>query len=170
MVSAVMPPDLNTPTDVGKYVARQSELYDFDFMTMDHGALGKGYVNELRKWHKLPIMNADKNDKRGYIELFDGAMANGMIVLLDEPTKGFQEEASELLWKDERKLEEMPGLANHRCDAGLYGWRKIQHYDHLPKEPELEEGERFELNILKSRAAEKATARKYGMSFPRGYR
>jgi len=177
MVSAKKPENINTPTDVADAVRIANEAWNFEFMTADHGALGKGYVNEMRKWHGLPIVNAEKNDKRGYIELFDGAMANGMIVLLDGQCDPFVEEASELLWKDEKderkpgKIEETPGQANHCCDAGLYGWRKVQHYSHTPrKEEPADEGQALELRILASREAEQRTARKYGMTFPKGYR
>ena len=135
MVSATKPPGLNTPRDVATHVKTLIATYRFERITGDHGALGKGYLEEMRRYFDIPIQNAQKQDKRGYIELYNGALENGTVRIVRPTCLPWIEEAEHLLWKDERKLEEMPGMANHCCDGGLYGWREARHYSHDAKGP-----------------------------------
>lgn len=121
------PSGLNTPREVGSYLKTLDNRLHFEWMVGDHGGLGKGYLNECRKWFKLPIMNVDKNDKAGYMQLLNGALSDGTVVLVDGECDTFETEASALL-KDKTGLKELEGMRNHSCDAVLYGFRRVGHY------------------------------------------
>ncbi len=169
LVSTREPQGLNTPREVAEYVRTLDNIYHFEFMTADHGALGKGYVNELRKWYKLPILNAEKNDKPGYIELLNGAIDNELVVAVGNECETFEVQATQLIWKDELHKEEMPGLRNHSCDSVLYWWRKSGHYSATPKDTTTEGMDEFEIRALARQENELQMVSRYGMSFPDGY-
>lgn len=128
VLSTSEPENLNTPRDLATHIKQLNNVYRFTRIVGDHGALGKGYLEEMRKYFAIPIHNAQKTDKRGYIELFNGAVANGMVRFVRYGVSTWHKQTSELLWKDERRIEEMPGMANHSCDCTLYGWREARHY------------------------------------------
>jgi hypothetical protein len=133
LLATMEPEGLNTPRDVAQYVKRLDETYHFERIVGDHGGLGKGYLEEMRRWFEIPIINAEKNDKRGYIELYNGALENRMVRVVRPACATWIDQTSHLLWKDERRLEEMPKMPNHSCDAALYGWRESRHYTHEDK-------------------------------------
>lgn len=128
VLSTSEPEGLNTPRDLALHIKQLNDVYRFSRIVGDHGALGKGYLEEMRKYFAIPIQNAQKQDKRGYIELFNGAVANGMIRFVRAGVETWSKQASTLLWKDDRHIEEMPGMPNHSCDGTLYAWREARHY------------------------------------------
>jgi hypothetical protein len=132
-LSTTEPEGLNTPRDLAMHVKRLDEHYHFMRIVGDPGGLGKGYLEEMRKWFNIPIVAAQKNDKRGYIELYNGALENGMVRIVRPGCATWIDQTSHLLWKDERHLEEMPKQPNHSCDAALYAWRESRHYAHETK-------------------------------------
>lgn len=168
--STCEPEGLDTPRDLAEYLRRLDTVHHFEFMTADHGALGKGYVNEMRKWFQLPIMDAEKNDKAGYIKLFDGALANKSLVIVDGQCDTLDEEAKALLWKNAEQREEKPGMRNHSCDAALYLWRRMGHYTHTPKDESKKGMDELELRLVAKRENDMSQARRYGVQLPGGYR
>jgi hypothetical protein len=109
--------------DVAKsFVAR----YPFARIVGDTGGLGKGYVEEARRRFRLPIEPAEKNNKRGYIELMSGELKAGLIKVLPG-NDGLIDEWKSLPWDEER---EMPadGFKDHLADACLYAWRATYGY------------------------------------------
>jgi hypothetical protein len=159
----------NGPTDIAELIKRLDQTYHFARIVADHGGLGKGYIDELRKRHSIPIVNAEKTNKRGYIELFDDAMTCGTLRLVGSTTEEFQDEALALIWDDERKLEEASGLPNHCCDSALYAWREAKHYTYTPivKKPELDEMQAItERNLIKRRR----DISRYGVVIPTALR
>lgn len=163
------PPELNTPRDVALHIRALDNIYHFEFMTADHGALGKGYINEMRKWYQLPIVNAEKNDKPGYIKLLDGAIENGMVVAVDGQCTTFTEQAEGLIWKDAQQKEEMPGRRNHSCDAVLYWWRKSGHYSSAPRDATRDGMDDLELQALSEQERLSEQVNRYGVQFPDCY-
>jgi len=122
------PTGLNNPSDLGTHLAALNKLYHFSRIVGDHGGLGKGYLEEFRKYFAIPVENVQKTDKRGYITLFNGAVANGMVRFIRRGCGPWTEQATKLLWHNSKRLEEMPGMRNHSCDAVLYAWREARHY------------------------------------------
>jgi hypothetical protein len=141
-------------TDVADKVKLYEQRYTFDAHVID-GA-NKQAVEEMRRRHSLPFLDADKRGKSDFIELMNAEFILGRIkVNVEACNQGRLEENQNpdrriteslsivdewagLIW-DPRKLalnkrEEHPGCPNHLADAGLYGWRHC--YQYLSKAPE----------------------------------
>lgn len=120
-----------SPGEAAEISHRLTEKYSPVSTIGDLGGLGKGYAEEARKRLKLPIEAADKQNKRGYIDLLNGDLQSGAIKLLDG-NEELEKEWLELPWKKATAAgelkEEAPGFANHCADAALYGWRKSLAY------------------------------------------
>lgn len=168
LLRTMEPPGLNTPTDLGNYLLALESQYHFDAIAGDYGGLGKGYVEEFRKYFSIPVEYVEKNNKRGYIELFDGAVATGMVRVVKSGCATWIDEAGKLLWKNDQRIDEMPGMANHSCDAALYGWRKCAHYTHEARPARLghDEQERLELERMER---EEESLNRYGMQLPEAW-
>lgn len=100
--------------------------YPFARMIGDMGGFGKGYVEEARRRFKLPIQAAEKNNKRGYIELMASDLRAGLLKVFPG-NAGLIDEWQKLPWDEER---EMPaeGHKDHLADAALYAWRAACHF------------------------------------------
>ncbi len=100
--------------------------YPFARMVGDMGGFGKGYIEEARRRFKLPIQAADKNNKRGYIELMASDLSAGLLKVFPG-NEGLIDEWQKLPWDEER---EMPadGHKDHLADAALYAWRAACHF------------------------------------------
>lgn len=161
------PAGLNNAADLGVHLAALNKLYHFSRLVGDHGGLGKGYIDEFRKYFSLPVENVQKTDKRGYIALFNGAVSTGMVRFVRRGTATWTEQATKLLWKNEKRLEEMPGMRNHSCDAVLYSWREARHYTVERRKNAVtlaDPIERAEVERLQRAAGD---MRRNGMAFPR---
>lgn len=103
-----------------------SRKYPFARMVGDVGGLGKGYVEEARRRYRLPIEKADKNNKRGYIDLFNADLRSGHLKVMPG-NEDLVTEWTALPWDEER---EMPaeGYDDHLADACLYAWRATYGY------------------------------------------
>lgn len=128
ILSVTEPTDLNNPSDLGRHLGQLNKLYHFSRICGDHGGLGKGYLLEFQRYFALPTENVQKTDKRGYIKLFNGAVATGMVRFVRGGCGPWTDQAGKLLWKNELRLEELKGMRNHSCDAVLYAWREARHY------------------------------------------
>lgn len=121
-------------SDVAKKVKELDKLYQFDTMVVDNAS--KQVVEELKKRHSLPLIGAEKRDKKGYIELLNSDMILGRIKVMPK-AQGLIQEWTGLIW-DERALNkgkyvEHPGCPNHLSDAFLYAWRWCFQYSSKPK-------------------------------------
>lgn len=103
-----------------------TKKYPFARMVGDMGGFGKGYVEEARRRFKLPIVAAEKNNKRGYIELMASDLKAGLLKVMPG-NDGLIDEWQKLPWDEER---EMPadGHKDHLADAALYAWRATCHF------------------------------------------
>ena len=115
-----------TPGQAAEMAHAYTKKYPFARIVGDTGGLGKGYVEEARRRFKLPIEPAEKNNKRGYIEIMAGDMKAGLLKVFPG-NEGLIDEWSKLPWDEER---EMPadGYKDHLADAALYGYRATFHY------------------------------------------
>jgi hypothetical protein len=110
------------PSRAAEIVKELEHDYRFDRIVADIGGLGKGYAEEAIQRFGVPIEAAEKQNKRGYIDLVNGALARGELVLVGEDCDDLRKEWLELPWHENRQRE-ADGFANHCADATLYGWR-----------------------------------------------
>jgi hypothetical protein len=91
----------------------------------------KGYIDEARLRHQLPIQPADKLGKRGHIELMNDAWLGRRLLLVAGECEQYADELEKLGWDpryaDKRghpsyRKHEDPNADKDLCDAGLYGW------------------------------------------------
>lgn len=112
-----------TPSAAAEISLELNSIYQFNAMVGDIGGLGKGYAEEARSRFGLPIEAAQKQNKRGYIELMNDAFVNGRIMVVKGENDGLEAEYSELPWNADRSAPE-DGFEDHIADAALYGFRK----------------------------------------------
>lgn len=134
-----------TPGKAAERVQELQALYAFEAIVGDTGGLGKGYVEEARSRFQLPIEAAEKNNKRGYIELLNGALESDQLRFVRGACEPLLEEARKLPWDKERKLP-AAGFEDHACDAMLYGWRRARAYYEKPPTPQAAESTIAALN------------------------
>lgn len=115
-----------TPSAAAELAHAYSRKYPFARIVGDVGGLGKGYVEEARRRFKLPIEPAQKNNKRGYIEMMVGDIRAGLIKVMPG-NEALVEEWSSLPWNLEREAPE-DGYEDHLADAALYAWRATYGY------------------------------------------
>ncbi len=121
------------PSECGEISHDLEREWHFDRIVGDVGGLGKGYTEEMRRRFQVPIEPAQKQNKLGYIKLFNGAMERREF-LVCEGNEAFCAEAEELPWHNEACLKEAPGFDNHLMDMGLYGWRTAAAWNEEPAE------------------------------------
>jgi hypothetical protein len=136
----------------------------YHFVTMVVDGSSKQAVEEIRKRHQLPLIIAEKQSKREYIELLNSDLITSNIKLLPNTTP-LSDEWKVLIW-DEQKLKlgkyiEHAGQPNHLSDAFLYAWRWSYNYAHIPKvkipkrgsEEEVDQFWEDQANIISSKKA-----------------
>lgn len=114
--------------EVANDVASLDEQFHFDKIVGDTGGMGKLYAEELRKRFRLPIEPAKKENKWGYISLFNADLARGRVrVVGDECTDLIDEWLANPKTADGES--EAEGFANHASDSELYCWRACPAYN-----------------------------------------
>lgn len=116
-----------SPSENAEKVETLEREWKFTAMIGDVGGLGKGFAEEARKRFTLPIEQAQKNNKRGYIELFNGDLKRARIIVVGPACQDLVHEMKTLPWAENRQ-EEAKGFANHCTDGVLYGWRAVSNY------------------------------------------
>jgi hypothetical protein len=147
-----------TPSEAAQKTRSLETQYRFHRIVGDIGGLGKGYAEEARRRFHLPIMPAEKNNKRGYIDLLNGDLLAGRLKVVGHRNRDLVAEMSSLPWSEDRSKPE-EGFEDHLCDAMLYGWRACQAYhEQLPAAPlsEDEKQAEYERKLKDARFAEVA--------------
>jgi hypothetical protein len=113
------------PSETAEEAVMLNEEYNFQRIIGDANGLGTtgGYIGEARRRFKVPVEAARKNDKPGYIKLFNGDLERGLIKVVASECQNLIDEWSELPWADEGRSKEAEGFDNHCADGSLYGWR-----------------------------------------------
>jgi hypothetical protein len=115
-----------TPSEAADFAHGLTKKYPFARMVADCQGLGKGYAEEARRRFRLPIEPAQKNNKRGYIDLMVGDMRSGLLKVM--PGNGaLLKEWSELPWDEDREAPS-EDYEDHLSDACLYAWRLTHSY------------------------------------------
>jgi hypothetical protein len=123
----------HSPSRVAERTQELIDIWHPESIVGDAGGLGAGYIEEARVRWGLPILPADKANKRGYISLFRGALQSGTAKILSGPARDWEVEAGSLLWADSRQIRENQNQPNHCTDAALYGWRAVRQFVTQPK-------------------------------------
>lgn len=89
-------------------------------------------VESMRVRSTIPFEYADKADKVTFIEMLNGDLIQGKV-LINKENRALVQEMMGLVWKtDGEKIvtpkKEHPALSNHLCDAFLYAWRNGFHF------------------------------------------
>jgi phage terminase large subunit len=89
-------------------------------------------VESMRIRSTIPFEYADKQGKVDFIEMLNGDLIQGKV-LLHRDNRTLIQEMMGLVWKtDGEKIltpkKEHPALSNHLCDALLYAWRNGYHF------------------------------------------
>lgn len=94
---------------------------------------------ELRRAHNIPVMEAEKADKRGWIEIWNSEAASGRIQIIAPDRSPHVEEMGKLVkrYKPDGIWTEQPGQPNDCCDAHLMAFRHARHYLRGEEEPVL---------------------------------
>lgn len=92
----------------------------------DIGGFGKGYIEEARRRYRLPIEKAEKNNKRGYIDLFVADLRSGCLKVFPGNDDLIAEWTS-LPWDEDREAP-AEDYDDHLADACLYAWRATYGY------------------------------------------
>lgn len=113
----------------------------------DTGGLGKLIVEEQRQREGMHFEAAKKTEKYSHVELMNDDLLSGRVLLMRGSV--LAQEMS-VLPKDpnwpkpgeerNKPPREDPRFPNHACDAGLYGWRKAQHWLFTPEQKLPEAG------------------------------
>lgn len=122
------------PSEAAQEAKDLEKTHRFVRMIGDLGGLGKAYGEEAVKRFTVPIEAAEKNNKRGYQELFNGDLERGRIKIVRAKCQPLLDEWAELPWAADR-LRESEGFENHCADGALYGWRAANAYHEQEKPP-----------------------------------
>jgi hypothetical protein len=141
------------PSEAAEEVAKLCQRYRFERIVGDVGGLGKGYVEEARRRWSLPISPAQKQNKRGFIELMAGDLKAGNLRVVGPKCGEWIDEAEKLQWGDDTHEAEDARFSNHRLDAALYAYREARQWNEKPLAPVLSPEQRI------IRAAETRSAR-----------
>ncbi len=122
------------PSDAAETVRTLERDNQFDAIVGDIGGLGKGYQLEARRRFHLPIEAAEKNNKLGYVALFNGDLEKGRVKVVRGACEPLINEWLELPWNEQR-TGEAKGFDNHCADGVLYGWRRCVAFHERPQPP-----------------------------------
>lgn len=116
------------PGDAAEEAQRLDREYHFARIVGDANGLGKGYMLEARRRFGIPVEDADKANKAGYIKLFNGDLEKGLIKIVEPDCTDLVKESIGLVWSDASRSKEMPNIHNDCLDGGLYAWRLSHQY------------------------------------------
>ncbi|AKU93381.1 Phage terminase, large subunit [Labilithrix luteola] len=128
-----------TVTQAAQRVLAYQRQYSFSQVIGDLGGMGKAFGQEFTRRYSIPIEPAQKQNKRGYIGLLNGAIERGELVILEPTNAALIKELDELPWSDDSHLKEADGFDNHLTDALLYAWRATTAFSQTVPEPETED-------------------------------
>lgn len=111
------------PSEAAARILELEARHKFDAIVGDVGGLGKAFAEEAQMRFHVPIEPAEKQNKLGYISLFNGDLEKGRIKVVRSACESLTAEWSELPWHESRS-KEMGGFDNHCADGALYGWRR----------------------------------------------
>lgn len=145
------------------------DRYPNAVVVADPGGVSKSIVRELREVHRLPIVNAKKDDRIAQIELMNSDLSLGKVRLYnvsnpaDPAEHPLAKQWRELIWLENRvkgTREESRPRDIH--DAALYARRYAHTYLHVPKSDKPEPGSPEYDRAIAAEMRRKKEARIYG--------
>lgn len=122
-----------TPQRTAAEIAKLRATYRPSRIVVDAGGLGGGYVKEFNERYGFAVEAAEKQHKRGFIEIVAGEMLSGLIKVLWYECQPLIDEWMMLPWDEKRELPDTR-FVDHCSDATLYAIRAAKAY----YRPELE--------------------------------
>ena len=147
-------------TDISDYIKELARDYDISKVIFDSATGGANWVAEINKRYGIYAKSADKQDKEGYIKVFNDCLRKGVTKL--PPDAGVISEWMKLGWRTNLstgKRKEDPNLPNHRSDAFLYAFRECYQYMFKPAPPPKKEGSGEWVNERVDKYKERQTVR-----------
>ena len=129
------------PSEAAERIQGIAQQHDLMGIVGDIGGLGKAFQAEFQRRFHTPLEPAQKNDKLGYISLFNGDLEKGRIKVVRGMCEQLVSEWQELPWHESRQRE-MGGFDNHCADSTLYGWRKCMAFVERPRPASANDAER----------------------------
>lgn len=154
---------LLTPQLLAGEISKLRERYDYAAIVVDPGGLGAKFIQDLRKRFRIPAVAAEKKAKLGAIELLNGDLNDGRVLVVRPTNSDLLHDAAQLEWRWDRVSEadrdrgtvSRADLAiddrtpDHLTDALTYAHRRCRSYLHDPAEesdlPPIGSAERDEL-------------------------
>jgi hypothetical protein len=114
------------PAEMAEVILGFMRKYDPVSIVADHGGLGKAICEEFKSRYAIPLKAAEKQNKAAYIELMNGDLLSGALLIQDNTP--LVHEMKMLQWDPDRPGKEDERTANDICDAALYAWREAKHF------------------------------------------
>lgn len=101
-------------------------------------ASNREVFEELRRAHNIPMMEAERWDKRAWIDIFNSEAASGNILVQKPEKSPSVHETLKLVkkFRPDGTWIEQPGMPNDCCDARLVAFRHARHYLRGEVEPD----------------------------------
>lgn len=117
------------PDEAAAFTKGLVERYKPRRLVGDSQGLGKPYVEQFNRRYDagIPMIPAEKSEKRAHIELLNGEFRTGRIKILQGAGNPLLDEIAILGWNAKR-TDSHPGLEDHAADALLYAWRHSTAY------------------------------------------
>lgn len=133
---------LLTPAMLASEIEKMRGRYDFARIVVDPGGLGAKFIGDLRRRWRIPAQAAEKKAKLGAIELLNGDLVDGKVLVVEPTNVDLLHDAALLEWRWDRFSEEdrdrgtvsRSALAiddrtpDHLTDALTYGYRACRAY------------------------------------------
>ena len=123
-------------SEVAEKIRQYQERFEIGTIVIDGAA--KQAVEEIKQRYGLPIICAEKQHKRDFIELMNTDLRVGKIKVLPA-AEALVQEWQYLIWDEKQRKSgnwiEHSGCENHAADAALYMWRWAYNYTAQPKPP-----------------------------------
>lgn len=136
---------LLTPDLLASEISKLRARYDFLDIVIDPGSLGAVFIDDIRRRFRIPAKAAEKKAKMGAIEVLNGDLQAGHVLLVEGSNIDLIEDARLLERNLDRVNEKRHGGAvnradllisdkhpDHLCDAMLYAHRACRAYLHEP--------------------------------------
>lgn len=135
--------EMQTPAHLAQIIRGLRARYQVSSIVGDPGNLGAAYIKDLRQRYEVPILPAEKSEKRAAIELLNGDLRTGHLLVVEHANEDLLHDAANLQWRWDRVDERKHGgnlnrfdlliddrTPDHLTDALTYGYRECRHFLH----------------------------------------
>lgn len=113
--------------DIAAEILQLEEAYgDFEAIVADKGNLATTLVESIQQRFSIPLVAAEKREKRDHIELFNADLVAGRVKVSSR-CPVLKHQMRTVQW-DKTLEKEDKRFANHATDAAVYVWRYCRHH------------------------------------------